>query len=113
MCIRDSGTSTHADRVATIKRVNDEYGVLVDPHTADGIYVAEQVAEKVDSPIVVLETALPVKFADTIAEAIGEAPEVPERFAEIMGAERHVTDLPNDAEAVKAFIADAIDRTNV
>ena len=108
-----SGTSTHADRVATIKRVNDEYGVLVDPHTADGIYVAEQVAEKVDSPIVVLETALPVKFADTIAEAIGEAPEVPERFAEIMDAERHVTDLPNDAEAVKAFIADAIDRTNV
>ena len=39
-----SGTSTHADRVATIKRVNDEFGVLVDPHTADGIHVAEQLA---------------------------------------------------------------------
>ena len=66
-----------------------------------------------DSPIVVLETALPVKFADTIAEAIGDAPEVPERFAEIMDAERHVTDLPNDVDAVKAFIADAIERTDV
>ncbi|MGV0373099.1 threonine synthase [Corynebacterium pilbarense] len=108
-----SGTSTHADRVATIKRVNDEFGVLVDPHTADGVYVAEQLAGEVDTPIVVLETALPVKFADTITEAIGEAPEVPERFAGIMDAERHVTDLPNDAEAVKAFIADAVEGTNV
>ena len=108
-----SGTSTHADRVATIKRVSDEFGVLVDPHTADGVYVAEQLAGEVDTPIVVLETALPVKFADTIAEAIGKAPEVPERFADIMDAERHVTDLPNDAEAVKAFIAEAIEGTNV
>ena len=108
-----SGTSTHADRVATIKRVHDTYGVVVDPHTADGIHVAEHLAAEVETPIVVLETALPVKFADTIAEAIGEAPEVPERFAEIMDAERHVTDLPNDAEAVKTFIADAIERTNV
>ena len=108
-----SGTSTHADRVATIKRVHDEFGVLVDPHTADGVFVAKQLADEVDTPIVVLETALPVKFADTITEAIGQAPEVPERFAGIMDAERHVTDLPNDAEAVKAFIAEAIEGTNV
>ena len=108
-----SGTSTHADRVAIIKRVHDEFGVLVDPHTADGVFVAKQLADEVDTPIVVLETALPVKFADTIAEAIGKAPEVPERFAGIMDAERHVTDLPNDAEAVKAFIAEAIKGTNV
>ena len=108
-----SGTSTHADRVATIKRVHDEFGVLVDPHTADGVFVAKQLADEVDTPIVVLETALPVKFADTIAEAIGKAPEVPERFVGIMDAERHVTDLPNDAEAVKAFIAEAIEGTNV
>lgn len=108
-----SGTSTHADRVATIKRVYDEYGVLVDPHTADGIGVATQCAGDVDTPIVVLETALPVKFSDTIAEAIGQAPEAPERFAGIMGAERHVVDLPNDAERVKEFIADAIESTDV
>ena len=108
-----SGTSTHADRVATIKQVDDEYGVLVDPHTADGVFVAQQFADEVDTPIVVLETALPVKFADTIREATGREPEVPERFATIMDAERHVVDLPNDADTVKAFIADAIDRTDV
>ncbi len=108
-----SGRSTHQNRVDTIKSVQDEFGVLVDPHTADGIQVARDLADDVENPIVVLETGLPVKFADTIVEAIGEAPEVPERFADIMNAGRHVADLPNDAETVKQFIADAIDNTEV
>ena len=56
----------------------------------------------------VLETALPVKFVDTIVEATGREPEVPERFASILAADRHVTDLPNDAERVKQFIVDTL-----
>ncbi|MCP1386776.1 threonine synthase [Corynebacterium sp. TA-R-1] len=108
-----SGKSTHADRVATIKDTHERNGVLIDPHTADGVFVARGVADQVTTPIVVLETALPVKFADTIVEAIGEAPAIPERFAGIMDAERHVADLPNDAKAVQAFIVDAIENTDV
>ena len=103
-----SGSSTHADRLATITQTWEEYGVMVDPHTADGIHVARGLADTTDSRIVVLETALPVKFSDTIVEAIGREPEVPERFAAIMDAERHVTDLPNDAERVKQFIVDTL-----
>ena len=30
-----SGTSTHADRVATIRRAWKDYGVMIDPHTAE------------------------------------------------------------------------------
>ena len=103
-----SGKSTHADRLATIKDCFKRRGVLVDPHTADGVFVARQWADKIDTPIICLETALPVKFAATIDEAIGQAPEVPERFAGILDAERTVTDLPNDVAAVKAFITDNI-----
>ncbi len=101
-----SGRSTHADRVATIKKCYADHGVLIDPHTADGLKVAQDWADHVLTPIVCLETALPVKFAETITEAIGEAPEVPARFAEIMTADRHVVDLPNDAAVVKAYISD-------
>lgn len=101
-----SGKSTHADRVATIADVYERLGVLLDPHTADGVKVARAWAEQVESPIVCLETALPVKFAETISEAIGREPETPARFADIMDADRHVTDLPNDAEAVKRFIVE-------
>lgn len=99
-----SGKSTHADRVATIREVNEKLGVLLDPHTADGVKVARSLASKIDTPIICLETALPVKFAETIAEATGSEPEIPARFEGIMDAERHVLDLPNDAEAVKALI---------
>lgn len=99
-----SGSSSHADRVATIADCQERLGVLIDPHTADGVTVARQLREEVTTPIICLETALPVKFSETITEAIGAAPEVPERFAGILEAERHVTDLDNDAEVVKAFI---------
>lgn len=106
-----SATSTHADRVATIKDANERLDVLMDPHTADGVKAAREWVEQIDSPIVCLETALPVKFADTIKEATGEEPEIPERFRGIMQAERHVTDLPNDASVVKKFIVDSIAET--
>ncbi|AIG64471.1 threonine synthase [Corynebacterium atypicum] len=103
-----SGRSTHADRVAAIGACWRNNGVMLDPHTADGVHVARQLESEVSSPIVCLETALPVKFQETIFEATGENPDVPQRFAHIMDAGRHVTELPNDAQVVKDFIADSV-----
>ncbi len=105
-----SGSSKHADRVSTIRDTHATHNVLLDPHTADGVFVARGVADQVDTPIVVLETALPVKFSETIVEATGEEPDVPERFAHIMDADRHVVDMPNDADAVKKYIAEQEDQ---
>ena len=103
-----SGSSSHADRVAQIRRLWDAEGVLVDPHTADGVKVAgEFVSDGV--PMIVLETALPVKFAETIVEAIGREPERPSRFDGIEALPRHVVDLPNDADALKALISSVVD----
>lgn len=64
--------------------------------------------DRIDTPIVVLETALPVKFAATMVEAVGIVPPVPERFVGIMDAPHRVVSLPNDAEAVKAYIVDQL-----
>lgn len=99
-----SGRSTHADRVATIRDAHERLNVLLDPHTADGVKVARDWADRVQTPIICMETALPVKFAETIKEATGSEPAIPERFAGIMEADRHLIDLPNDVEAVKALI---------
>ncbi|MGB3955844.1 MAG: threonine synthase [Brooklawnia sp.] len=101
-----SGSSTHADRLETIRGLWENNGVLIDPHTADGVHVAHQWLRRVNSPIVVLETALPVKFAETIHEAVGVVPEVPARFAGILDAPRRVVELPNDPEAIKRYIAE-------
>ena len=99
-----SGKSTHADRVAAIRDVWARHQVMMDPHTADGVKVARE--HKRDSvPMIVLETALPVKFAATIEEALGRAPDRPARYAGIEALPRRVTTLPADAARVKDFIA--------
>ncbi|MGA4506820.1 threonine synthase [Propionibacteriaceae bacterium G1746] len=97
-----SGSSSHADRVMTIGAMAEE-GVLVDPHTADALRVARDHAGA--EPMIVLETALPVKFAETIVEATGVEPQVPERFAGLLQAPRKVDEIANDAGALKEYIA--------
>jgi threonine synthase len=99
-----SGRSTQADRLATIRRTFERYGVIIDPHTADGLKVAlEQRAA--DMPMLVLETALPAKFEDTIVEALGHPPERPAAAAGIEGLPQRVEVMDVDADAVKRFIA--------
>ncbi len=104
-----AGRSSHADRIATIRRLDASVGVVVDPHTADGVTVAEAALAAdpgIVTPVVVLETALPVKFAETIVEALGREPGRPAAFAGLEDLPRHVTDLPNDADALRALIVD-------
>lgn len=109
-----AGASTHTDRIATIGQVHARTGVIVDPHTADGIKVAGDYLRgdlgksPSTGPVVVLETALPVKFATTIVEALGREPEVPAAFAGIMDLPQHVVELDNDVEALKALIRDTL-----
>ena len=100
-----SGKSTHADRLATIRDVFEEHGVMIDTHTADGVKVAREHAQA-GVPMIVLETALPIKFAATIREALGRDPERPSQFDGIENLPRRVRVMPADAAQVKAFIAD-------
>ncbi|HEY0563161.1 MAG TPA: threonine synthase [Methylophilus sp.] len=98
-----SGSSNHAYRMDTIRNTQQQYGVTIDTHTADGLKVALE-HRKPQVPMVVLETALPAKFEDAIVEALGH---VPERPASLKGLE----DLPQrsvvmdvNVDAVKAYI---------
>jgi threonine synthase len=100
----ESGTSTHADRVATIRDVWARHQMMIDPHTADGVKVAREHLSG-SAPMIVLETALPVKFAATIEEALGHAPDRPAHYQGIEALPRRVTPLPADAAQVKTFIA--------
>ena len=99
-----SGKSTHADRVATIRDTFGRFGVMIDTHTADGLKVAREQRQP-GVPMIVLETAMPIKFAATIVEALGREPECPARFEGIEQLPRRVTVLAPDVEAVKSFIA--------
>ncbi len=98
-----SGKSTHADRLATIRDTWQRFGVMIDTHTADGLKVARQYRVP-GVPMIVLETALPIKFAATIVEALGREPGRPAAFDGIEQLPRRVTVLPADVQAVKGFI---------
>ncbi|GAA6120159.1 threonine synthase [Acidovorax sp. FG27] len=108
-----SGKSTHADRLATIKDNFTRHGVTIDTHTADGVKVALQQRGDPAVPMIVLETALPIKFADTIVEALGHAPERPAKFEGIESLPKRVHVLPADAEAVKAYIRRTVPASEV
>lgn len=99
-----SGKSTHGDRVATIRDTHARFGATIDTHTADGLKVARE-QRSPGVPMIVLETALPIKFAATIVEALGHEPDRPPRFVGIEDLPKRVTVLPADAERVKQFIA--------
>ncbi|MEZ5730440.1 MAG: threonine synthase [Burkholderiaceae bacterium] len=103
-----SGRSTHADRVATIRDARRRFGVLVDTHTADGLFVAEHHREP-DVPMLCLETAQPAKFAETIREAIGESPGVPPGYAGIEQKVQHFVQMPADVELLKQYVASHCD----
>jgi threonine synthase len=98
-----SGRSTHADRLATIRRTWQDHGVLVDTHTADGLKVALEHLQP-GVPMLVLETALPAKFAATIREATGVDPEPPAALKGIEQLPKRFTVMPPDAAQVKRFI---------
>jgi threonine synthase len=98
-----SGKSTHADRLATIRSTWKEHRTLVDTHTADGLKVALAQREA-GVPMIVLETALPAKFADTIQEALGFLPEPPAALRGIELLPRRCTVMAPDAAAVQQYI---------
>ena len=103
-----SGSSTHADRLATIKTVYERTGRVIDPHTADGVKVA--IANNVgNAPTLCLETALPAKFGETIVEAIGIEPDRPRSAIGLEALPKRVTIVENDVEAVKSIVAAVVD----
>ena len=100
----ESGRSSHADRIATIRDTWERFGQMIDPHTADAVKVARQ-HESPNVPMIVLEPALPIKFAATLVEALGREPDRPPRFEGIEALPRRVLQLPAQVAAVQACIA--------
>ncbi len=98
-----SGASTHANRLDTIRDTHRRFGLMIDTHTADGLKVARQWCTP-GVPMLVLETALPAKFAQTLVEALGCEPDRPKALEGIENLPKRYTVLPADVQKVKAYI---------
>ena len=76
---------------------------MIDTHTADGLKVGSELRTPA-MPMVVLETALPAKFEDTIVEALGRKPERPASLQGIEDLPQRVEVMDVSVDAVKRFI---------
>jgi threonine synthase len=98
-----SGSSTHIDRLATIRYCWERYRTLIDTHTADGLKVALEIRDEA-VPMIVLETAQAVKFAETIQEALDMQAPRPADLEGIENLPQRVEVMEPDVAAVKAFV---------
>lgn len=92
------------ETLAVMKRIYGESGMLVDPHTAVGIASAEACAEP-GVPTITLATAHPAKFPDAVKKATGVHPALPDHVADLFDREERIVNLPNDLQAIEAFVA--------
>lgn len=99
-----SGMSTHADRLHTIRTTWQKYGVMIDTHTADGLKVGLE-QYRPGLPLICLETALPVKFEETIREALGREPERPAGLENIEKLPQRFEVMDADVAELKLYIA--------
>ena len=82
---------------------------LLDPHSAIGVRAAQQAGAAPGIPVVTLATAHPAKFPEAVERAgIAEAPTLPLHLKNLFQREERMAVLPNDLQAVQAFMANNI-----
>jgi threonine synthase len=72
------------DTLTAMRKTWERHGVLVDPHTAVGCVAADRFLASgacPDAEVIVLSTAHPGKFTETVRSATGQTPQLPERLA--------------------------------
>jgi threonine synthase len=101
-----AAAASEAEVVATIVGTRAETGYVLEPHTACGVIASEKTttARRPHVPDVVLATAHPAKFPESMARITGAAVSLPSRLAHLMKASERITSLDNDLAAVQRYI---------
>ena len=87
---------------STIRQIHNEEKIQIDPHTAVGIAAANKIS--LEGDIIVLGTAHPAKFSDTVTRETGIKPELPENLRKILNQKEKFERIPKDLEKVKDYI---------
>jgi threonine synthase len=114
----EAGSADAEQMAAAIRRTHEDCGYVLDPHTACGLAVAEQLAPVPagagpasgddGDPLICIATAHPAKFPDAIGGAIGKDVARHPKIDELMDLPTRCLTLPNDAEKVRDFIVETV-----
>ena len=105
----DCGRLDDESAARVIREVWHRSGLLLDPHTAVGVGVAEALADAgpladPDVPVVCLATAHPAKFPDAVEAATGMRPQLPDRLADLFERSERVEHVPADLGRIEALV---------
>ena len=104
----DFCSSTVSDELTkqTLKNVYEQYQLLIDPHTATAFKAAE--LNSSDEEMLILSTAHPCKFSETVHQATGVEPKIPENIKNILNKKESYITLDNNLGAIKNYILERI-----
>jgi threonine synthase len=85
-----------------IKKIYKQNNFFIDPHTATGFYAASKI--KTNYPCVVLGTAHPYKFLETMFSATGKKIKKPSQLSKLMAEKEKYSILKNDTNIIKKYI---------
>ena len=88
-----------------IKKYYEKDNVILDPHTAVGVGVANKLSL---NDCVVLSTAHPCKFPDATENAIKKHENLPKELEHVLNKDENFEVLKNDIEVVKNFVKSKI-----
>lgn len=97
-----AGTVDDAGTLASIAKVYQENGYVLDPHTAVGVATTQ--ALDLQGINVTLATAHPAKFPEAVKAATGASPRLPAHLADLFERKERFTPMTRDLDALKAYI---------
>ena len=104
----DFCSSTVSDELTkqTLKSVYEQHQLLIDPHTATAFKAAE--LNSSDEEMLILSTAHPCKFSETVHQATGIEPKIPENIKNILNKKESYITLDNNLGVIKNYILERI-----
>ena len=100
-----SGSCNENETLDIIKKYYEKNNVILDPHTAVGVGVANKLSL---NDCVVLSTAHPCKFPDATENAIKKHENLPKELEHVLNKDENFEVLKNDIEVVKNFVKSKI-----
>ena len=99
-CINEEET------LSTIKKIYNEYNLVIDPHTAIGVGALRKL--NIKSRSIVLATAHPCKFPLAIEKAINKTEPLPDELNYILNEKEHYEILDNNVDKIKNYVKEKI-----
>ena len=100
----DCGRVDDESAAEVIRRTHHRIGMLLDPHTAIAVGIAESHRGDPSVPVVALATAHPAKFPDAVEAATGVRPPLPDHLADLFDRPERIEHVVGDLAKVEELV---------